>query len=117
MPTAGKLLENLKAEGLAPGDIETVVLSHGHPDHIGGNTDANGEPIFPNARHVMLKDEVAEDLAHLPARGPILGPSITCRSWTFSRAGWRYASGDAQKVAGGRSGVAGDSVSSDSVSR
>jgi glyoxylase-like metal-dependent hydrolase (beta-lactamase superfamily II) len=56
-PTVGKLLSSLRAEGIEPGDVDTVILTHGHPDHIGGNTDAEGEPTFPNARHVMWKDD------------------------------------------------------------
>jgi len=56
-PNTGRLLQNLKAEGIAPEDIDTVVLTHGHPDHIGGNTDAEGKSTFPNARYVMWKDE------------------------------------------------------------
>jgi glyoxylase-like metal-dependent hydrolase (beta-lactamase superfamily II) len=56
-PTTGRLLQNLKAEGIAPEEIDTVILTHGHPDHIGGNTDAQGKPAFPNARYVMWKDE------------------------------------------------------------
>lgn len=57
VPTAGKLLRNLKAGGIDPVDIDTVILTHGHPDHIGGNTDAEGKPAFPHARYVMWKDE------------------------------------------------------------
>ena len=56
-PTTGRLLQNLQAEGIAPEDIERVIITHGHPDHIGGNTDAQGKPAFPNARYVMWKDE------------------------------------------------------------
>jgi glyoxylase-like metal-dependent hydrolase (beta-lactamase superfamily II) len=56
-PNTGKLLPNLKAEGITPEDIDTVILTHGHPDHIGGNTDVKGKPAFPNARYVMWKDE------------------------------------------------------------
>ncbi len=48
---------NLKALGIAPEDIDTVILTHGHPDHIGGNTDSEGKPTFPNARYVMWQDE------------------------------------------------------------
>jgi len=56
-PTTGRLLPNLQAEGIAPEDIDTVVLTHGHPDHIGGNTNADGKPAFPNTRYVIWRDE------------------------------------------------------------
>ncbi|MDI3339031.1 MAG: MBL fold metallo-hydrolase [Sphaerobacter sp.] len=57
VPTTGKLPESLRAAGYGPGDIDTVIISHGHPDHIGGNVDAAGRPAFPNARYVMWEDE------------------------------------------------------------
>jgi len=56
-PGTGKLLQNLKAEGIEPEDIDTVILTHGHPDHIGGNTDSEGRLTFPHARCFMWKDE------------------------------------------------------------
>jgi len=56
-PNTGRILQNLQAGGIAPGDIDTVILTHGHPDHIGGNTDAEGKPTFPKARYVMWKEE------------------------------------------------------------
>ena len=56
-PNTGKLLQNLQAEGVAPRDIDTVILTHGHPDHIGGNTTSEGKPAFPDARFVMWKEE------------------------------------------------------------
>ena len=49
-PTTGKLIKNLHDEGIKPEDIDTVILTHGHPDHIGGNTNSEGKPAFPNAR-------------------------------------------------------------------
>jgi len=55
--TTGKLIPNLQAEGIAPKDIDVVILTHGHPDHICGNVDSEGKPAFPNARYIMLKDE------------------------------------------------------------
>jgi len=56
-PKTGRLLQNLQAEGIAPKEIDTVIITHGHPDHIGRNTTSEGRPVFPNARFVMWKDE------------------------------------------------------------
>jgi len=56
-PGTGRLLLNLKAEGITPESIDTVILTHCHPDHIGGNTHDNGTPAFPNARYVVGKTE------------------------------------------------------------
>jgi len=34
-----------------------VILSHGHPDHIGGSLNEDGKPAFPNARYVTFREE------------------------------------------------------------
>ncbi|MGD2124674.1 MAG: MBL fold metallo-hydrolase [Desulfobacteraceae bacterium] len=57
VPTTGKLMTNLKAERISPEDVDTVILTHGHPDHIGGNIDEESNPAFPNARYVVWKEE------------------------------------------------------------
>ncbi len=56
-PTTGKLVPRLQAEGILPEEIDIVILTHGHPDHIGGNIDSEGRPSFPNARYIISKDE------------------------------------------------------------
>jgi glyoxylase-like metal-dependent hydrolase (beta-lactamase superfamily II) len=56
-PNTGRLLQNLQAEGIAPEDIDTVILTHCHPDHIGGNTLDEGKLAFPNARYALWKNE------------------------------------------------------------
>lgn len=47
----GRLRERMEAAGYAPDDIDIVVLTHFHGDHIGGLMEG-GEPAFANARYV-----------------------------------------------------------------
>ena len=56
-PEAGKLLNNLGEIGIYKENIDTVIISHGHIDHIGGVITITGKPMFPNARYVMLRKE------------------------------------------------------------
>ena len=45
----GRLVPNLAAAGIQPGDIDLVLISHLHPDHTNGLRKADGTPAFPNA--------------------------------------------------------------------
>lgn len=56
-PSTGKLLQSMKAAAIEPAEIDTVVITHAHPDHIGGTLDDEGKPIYPNARYYISKDE------------------------------------------------------------
>jgi glyoxylase-like metal-dependent hydrolase (beta-lactamase superfamily II) len=58
-PDAGKLLAALQTEGIAPEEIDLVLLTHLHPDHIGGAVDEFGTPIFPHARYLIGRTEYA----------------------------------------------------------
>ena len=57
-PTAGKTMANLAAAGIDPASIETVLISHFHPDHIFGlmAKETNAQ-IFPNAEIIMPETE------------------------------------------------------------
>jgi glyoxylase-like metal-dependent hydrolase (beta-lactamase superfamily II) len=55
-PGAGLLRERLAASGIAPEAVTVVVVTHFHPDHIGGLMEG-GAPAFPNARYVTGRAE------------------------------------------------------------
>jgi glyoxylase-like metal-dependent hydrolase (beta-lactamase superfamily II) len=44
----GELVPTMRSLGIEPASVDRVVISHFHPDHIGG-VSQNGEPTFPNA--------------------------------------------------------------------
>jgi glyoxylase-like metal-dependent hydrolase (beta-lactamase superfamily II) len=56
--TVGKLADNMKAAGLDPASVSTVVISHFHPDHISGLwvKETNAQ-VFPNAEILMPEVE------------------------------------------------------------
>lgn len=53
----GGMLDGLAAAGIDPASIDVVITTHGHGDHIAGNTDGQGNPTFPNARYVISDAE------------------------------------------------------------
>ena len=52
----GKLAGSLAAAGFGADQIDIVILTHYHPDHIGGLLD-DGKQLFPNARYVTGQAE------------------------------------------------------------
>ena len=58
-PTTGRLVSNMEAAGISPATIDTVMITHAHPDHIGGTLDDEGNPVYANARYYIWKEEWA----------------------------------------------------------
>jgi hypothetical protein len=58
--TTGRLLGNLAAAGYAPGDIDMILFTHCHFDHLWGISDGkNASLLFPSAEFVASETEVA----------------------------------------------------------
>jgi glyoxylase-like metal-dependent hydrolase (beta-lactamase superfamily II) len=55
--TSGAIQARLELAGVRPRDVDTVILTHAHPDHIGGAVDVIGRPAFPNARYILSEIE------------------------------------------------------------
>jgi glyoxylase-like metal-dependent hydrolase (beta-lactamase superfamily II) len=55
---AGRLPALLAAAGVEPTDVDAVVLTHIHLDHVGWAADG-ARPIFPNAEYVVQRAELA----------------------------------------------------------
>ncbi|MFN3892294.1 MAG: MBL fold metallo-hydrolase [Beijerinckiaceae bacterium] len=56
-PGVGLLLDNLRKIGISPDDIDAVLLTHLHSDHMHGLVDANDKATFPNAELVLHEAE------------------------------------------------------------
>src|SRR3954462_11959896 len=53
--TTGRQQKSMAEAGIQPGDIDAVVLSHAHIDHIGGIAAPAGKPLFPNAQYYITQ--------------------------------------------------------------
>src|SRR6266478_1765886 len=53
----GRLAGNLGRAGYTPEEVDLVLVTHLHPDHIGGLTTQDGKRVFPNAEVYVAKAE------------------------------------------------------------
>lgn len=54
-PTTGRWMANVRAAGLEPAQVNTVIISHFHADHVSGLRRRDGTAVFPNAE-VMVPE-------------------------------------------------------------
>ncbi|WP_405003510.1 MBL fold metallo-hydrolase [Kitasatospora purpeofusca] len=100
-PVPGRLPAVLARAGIAPADVETVVLTHLHEDHYGWSVTPEGVPVFPNARYVVQHAEAAA-----------LGPTRTARTYVVEplfRAGQLHEV-DGRTVLAGRTRPGGGAI-------
>ena len=57
-PNTGRLPRSLALAGITPAQIGAVVITHAHPDHVGGLMEASGPNLFANAQFYAAKAEV-----------------------------------------------------------
>ena len=55
--STGTLVPNLRAAGYSPADVDTVIITHAHPDHVGGALGENGSLIFAGASYYIGQAE------------------------------------------------------------
>src|SRR4051794_32540871 len=55
--TTGRQQKSMAEAGIKPGDIDAVVCSHAHIDHIGGIVGSDDKPLFPNAQVYIAQSD------------------------------------------------------------
>jgi glyoxylase-like metal-dependent hydrolase (beta-lactamase superfamily II) len=61
-PTTGQMAANMAAAGIQPSQIDTVLISHFHGDHINGLRTKEGALVYPNAEIIVPPRDVAHYL-------------------------------------------------------
>src|SRR3989442_15801467 len=102
----GRLVGSLRSAGYTPEDVDLVLVTHLHSDHVGGLTTQDGQRVFPNAEVYVAKAESDFWLSpEIAAKAPkdaqpffqsaqaIAAPYIKARKW--------HAFGDSETIVDG----------------
>lgn len=103
----GNLQVNLARAGVQPAEIDTILLTHAHPDHIGGLLNASGEAAFPGAELVIQQREVNfwQDDANLSRASQRARGNFLFARKVFDRYRQRTRTFNANEVLPGISGI------------
>ena len=72
-------LQRFREQGFAPEDVDVVLCTHMHVDHVGWNTQlvaGQWQPTFPNARYLYAKDEWEHWRHEDQEYGPVFADSV-----------------------------------------
>ena len=72
-------IEELEKSGYKPEDVDVVISTHLHVDHVGWNTtlvDGTWVPTFPNAEYLFVKDELDYWSSEPQDYGPVFEDSV-----------------------------------------
>jgi len=58
-PTLGFLVDHIKAAGYDPAQVDLILVTHLHADHVGGVLSPEGKIAFPNAQLMVTAPEAA----------------------------------------------------------
>jgi glyoxylase-like metal-dependent hydrolase (beta-lactamase superfamily II) len=84
----GQLMNDFKAKGIRPEDVDMVVMTHLHRDHVGWNLTPQGGkyvPTFPKARYWMSKKDW--DTSHQSDVQPTRYPNAPSCVWPLAELG------------------------------
>lgn len=75
-PKSGTLMQKLKVLKIKPEQIDTVLLTHSHGDHVAGLRTTNGQPAFPNATVYLSEQELKYWQGNSPQKDPLTGYKV-----------------------------------------